>query len=254
MKLIILGTGTSQGIPIIGCPCQTCTSVDPRDKRTRTSAYLEWDGLKLLIDCGPDFRQQMLANGLQNLDAVLLTHEHNDHLIGLDDIRPINFLQGKDMPVFGLDRVIRELKLRFCYAFEEKPYPGVPRLTPLTIDQNEAFYIQNKKIIPIPVFHGDLEILGFRFGDMVYLTDVKSIPPTSLELIRNCKVLVINALRYQFHNTHLNLDEAVSFIREIRADRAFLTHLSHKFPPHGVFSGQLPEGVFAAYDGLTIYA
>jgi len=252
MKLSFLGTGTSQGIPIIGCPCANCNSIDPRDKRTRTAAYLEWDELHLLIDCGPDFRQQMLNNGLSKVDAVLLTHEHNDHLIGLDDVRPINYLQGKDMPVYGLERVIHELKLRFAYAFEDRPYPGVPKLTPVVIEKETDFFIQDKRIIPLTVFHGKLEILGFRFDDLVYLTDVKTIPKGSLEKISNCKILVISALRYQEHSTHLNLEEALEYIRIIRPERAFLTHLSHKFPPHNMFSGQLPENVYVAYDGLSV--
>lgn len=252
MKLTFLGTGTSQGIPIIGCPCVNCNSIDPRDKRTRTAAYIEWNDLHLLIDCGPDFRQQMLNNGLSKVDAVLLTHEHNDHLIGLDDVRPINYLQGKDMPVYGLERVIRELKLRFAYAFEDRPYPGVPKLTPKVIEKETDFFIQDKKIIPLTVFHGKLEILGFRFDDLVYLTDVKTIPELSLEKVKNCKILVISALRYQEHSTHLNLEEALEYIRIIRPERAFLTHLSHKFPPHNMFSGQLPENVYVAYDGLSV--
>lgn len=252
MKLTFLGTGTSQGIPIIGCRCVTCCSTDLRDKRTRTSAYLEWDGLHLLIDCGPDFRLQMLSNGLSMLDAVLLTHEHNDHLIGLDDVRPINFQKGQDMPVFGMDRVLQELKVRFAYAFDEHPYPGVPKLTPTTIESTEPFYIMDKKIIPIPVFHGDLEVVGFRFGDLVYLTDVKTIPEQSITKMKHCEVLVINSLRYKEHNTHLNLEEALEYIRIIQPERAFLTHLSHKFPPHNLFSGTLPGGVYPAFDGLKI--
>ena len=252
MKITFLGTGTSQGVPIIGCDCLTCRSVDPRDKRLRTSAIIEKEDKKVLIDCGPDFRQQMLNNAFEKLDGVLITHEHNDHVIGMDDLRPLNFRQKINMPIFGSERTLSELKIRFSYAFDEKPYPGAPRLSLIPVLPGEEFEIENILIKPFEVMHGQLPILGFRMENLCYITDAKSIPEKSMEAIENCKVLVINALRYHDHRTHFTLNEALEFIKEINPQKAYLTHLSHLLPPYQKLEKELPENVIAAYDGLQI--
>jgi len=252
MKLTFLGTGTSQGIPVIACGCSTCSSPDPRDKRLRTSAYLEVENSKLVFDCGPDFRQQMLNNGLDHVDAILMTHEHNDHIIGLDDLRPMNFRQGIDMPIYGLERTLDELKLRFAYAFEKRPYPGAPRFNLFPIEALKSFSFQDIDILPLDIHHGNLPILGFKIGSLCYITDAKTVPERSVEKIKNSKVLVINALRHRHHNTHFSLDEALAFIEKVNPERAYLTHLSHLFPPYEALKNELPKNVFVAYDGLSV--
>jgi phosphoribosyl 1,2-cyclic phosphate phosphodiesterase len=252
MKLTFLGTGTSQGIPVIGCNCRTCRSTDPRDKRLRTSAYLEVRGKAFSFDCGPDFRQQMLSNGFDHLDGILMTHEHNDHIIGLDDVRPLNFRQRMNMPIYGLERTLNELKTRFAYAFAANPYPGAPRFELIPIAPLEPFTASGIDVMPLEILHGDLPILGFRIGNLCYITDAKTIPPRSFDIIKKCKVLVINALRHHEHNTHLNLDEALAFIEKVQPERAFLIHLSHHFPPFTTLERELPANVFLAYDGLSV--
>lgn len=252
MKFIFLGTGTSQGIPVIGCDCPVCRSTDSRDRRLRTSGMLQTESGHFLFDCGPDFRQQMLKNGLDQVDAILLTHEHNDHIIGLDDVRPINFRQKRHMPIYGLPRTLEELKTRFAYAFEERPYPGAPRLDLIPARADESILINGLSILPLEIFHGDLPILGFRIGSFCYVTDAKTVPQNSVERMKGCDTLVINALRLQGHPTHFSLDEALEFIRLIRPHRAYLTHLSHAFPVHELLEKTLPENVFAAYDGLVV--
>ena len=252
MRFTFLGTGTSQGIPVIGCGCAACRSTDPKDKRLRTSGYLQHEGKSLLFDCGPDFRQQMLQNGFDRLDGILLTHEHNDHIIGLDDVRPLNFRQKIHMPIYGLKRTLDELETRFAYAFETRPYPGAPRLELFPIQANEPFHLNGLKILPLEILHGDLPVLGFRIGGFCYITDAKSIPEVSFQQIQGCHTLVVNALRFHQHNTHFSFEEALAFIEEIRPKRAYLTHLSHIFPPHEILSKQLPQNVFIGYDGLSV--
>jgi len=252
MKICFLGTGTSQGIPVIGCDCPTCTSNDPKDTRLRTAGYVEQDETSFLIDCGPDFRQQMLQNKIKRLDAVLISHEHNDHVIGIDDLRPLNFNQKMDMPIYGNKRVLDELKFRFAYAFAERPYPGVPRLNLMSVKAYDSFNINELQVESLEIMHGKLPILGFKTEDLVYITDAKTVPEKTIEKIRKCKVLVINALRYKEHNTHFSLQEALDFIKLIEPERAYLTHLSHHFPPAAQLEKELPTNVFIAYDGLWV--
>lgn len=251
MKLTLLGTGTSQGVPVIGCRCEVCTSTDPRDKRLRSSALLSDQHSNILIDCGPDLRQQMLRNHTEHLEAILLTHEHNDHVIGLDDVRPFNFASGKPLDVYGLPRVLGELKKRFDYVFGE-PIPGLPRIELRPIQRNESFEIQGVQVQSIGVEHGNLPILGFRFSDIAYLTDVKSLKPDSLERLAGVRHLVINALHHRPHPAHLNLQEALALIEKIAPHHAWLTHLSHHFGLFKDYETRLPQNVGLAYDGLQI--
>ncbi|MEM9821065.1 MAG: MBL fold metallo-hydrolase [Bacteroidota bacterium] len=252
MKITLLGTGTSQGVPVIGCTCEVCRSEDPRDKRLRTAALIQIDNTHILIDAGPDLRQQMLRYHVDRLDAILLTHEHNDHIIGMDDVRPFNFRSRKNMPIYAVTRVQKALKKRFAYAFDENPYPGAPRLELKDIWPAQDFWINNIKISPIEVLHGRLSVLGFRFGAFTYITDAKTISTESLEQIRGTEVLVLNALHHQTHHSHLNLEEALALAQTIGARTTYLTHISHWMGKHEVIDAQLPPGIHLAYDGLEI--
>lgn len=251
MKLTLLGTGTSQGVPVIGCDCHVCLSNDPRDKRLRTAALLRQEDTNILIDTGPDLRQQMLRAGVRHLDAILLTHEHNDHVIGLDDVRPFNFRSGHPMSVYALPRVAADVQRRFAYIFGE-PIPGLPRVELHTIDANDSFCIGGVGVQTIGILHGRLPILGFRFGAIAYLTDVKSLEPEELAKLAGTRYLVINALRQRPHPTHLNLEEALAIIEKIGPEKAWITHISHEMGRTDELAGQLPPGVFAGYDGLEI--
>ncbi|MEN2282685.1 MBL fold metallo-hydrolase [Algoriphagus sp. SE2] len=251
MKVTFLGTGTSQGVPVIGCTCQVCKSLDFRNKRFRSSIHFELDDLSLVVDTGPDFRSQMLRAGIQHLDGVLFTHEHKDHTAGLDDIRPFNFKQQKDMPVFGRINVLEQIKREFAYVFSSKKYPGVPQVEPVEIS-DKPFSIQGVEIIPIPVLHYKLPVLGFRIGDFTYITDTNFIPDASMKLIEGSKVLVLNALQKTSHISHFTLDEAVSKAKEIGAEKTYLTHISHKLGLHDEVENELPEGISLAYDGLQV--
>ncbi|MFZ4545545.1 MAG: MBL fold metallo-hydrolase [Saprospiraceae bacterium] len=250
MKITLLGTGTSQGVPVIGCDCPVCRSTDSKDKRLRVSLLVENEGSALVVDVGPDFRQQMLRAKVKKLDAVLLTHEHNDHIVGLDDIRPFNFRQLCDMPIYCMKRVLNDLKIRFAYTFAESRYPGVPRFDWQIIDQNSDFWVDNIKVRSIGLLHGSLDILGFRFGDIAYCTDVKSVVELEKEKLKNLKVLIIGALHHEPHHAHMNLEEALLFIREIQPEQSYLTHISHHMGKTA--DVQLPAKVAFAYDGLTI--
>ena len=252
MIVTILGTGTSQGVPVIGCACRVCTSTDPRDQRLRTSALVAHNGKHVQIDTGPDFRQQMLRAAPPYVDAILYTHEHADHTAGLDDVRPFNFMHRRDMPLYALERVGDELRSRFSYAFAERPYPGAPMLDLHHIAAGEYFTAAGIEWEAIPVLHGQLPILGFRTGNFVYLTDVKTLTPEALEQVAGCDTLVINALHHHPHRTHLNLDESLRLIDRIAPRRAYLTHLSHNLGLHAEVERTLPPGVFVAFDGLRI--
>ncbi len=251
MTITFLGTGTSQGIPVIGCTCEVCKSLNYQDKRFRTSIHISVDGKSLVVDTGPDFRQQMLRENISTLDAVLYTHEHKDHTAGLDDIRPFNFRQKKDMPVYGRQQVIDQLKVEFAYAFKEKKYPGVPQILTNVIE-NEIFHIGDTSIEPIEVLHYQLPVFGFRIKDFTYVTDASSISNTEMDKMRNSKVLVLNALQRESHISHFTLDEALEIIRELKPQKAYLIHISHKLGLHKEISKELPEGVELAYDGLKI--
>ncbi len=252
MKLTFLGTGTSQGIPIIGSTHPVCLSEDEKDKRLRVSALIHVDDQTYLIDCGPDFRQQMLRAKPEKIDAILFTHEHSDHVLGLDDIRPFVYKQGQ-LPIYAQNRVIKALKQRFEYVFEEdNKYFGRPAVVVNEIT-DAPFLVNGKhKVIPINVDHNGLPILGFRINEIAYITDAKKINEEELDKLYDLDVLVINALRLKEHPSHFTLDEALAFIEKVQPKKAYLTHLSHHLGFHEEVSKQLPENVFLAYDNLTV--
>jgi phosphoribosyl 1,2-cyclic phosphate phosphodiesterase len=252
LKVYFLGTGTSQGIPVIGSDHPVCKSTDSKDKRLRVSVWLSWEDYSFVLDCGPDFRQQMLASNCQKVDGILFTHEHADHTAGIDDIRPFNFRQGP-LPFFAHSRVIQNLKKRFDYVFETvNKYPGAPSVTTQEVVNNIPFAIGNKMVTPIDVLHGDLQVFGYRVEDFAYLTDVKTIQESEIEKIKGLKVLVINALREEPHQTHFNLKEALDFITLVQPEKTYLTHISHLLGFHEEVQKKLPENVFLAYDNLEI--
>lgn len=252
MKVYFLGTGTSQGIPVIGSDHFVCLSEDLKDKRLRVSVWIYDEDFSIVIDCGPDFRQQMLASKCRHIDGLLFTHEHADHTAGLDDIRPFYFKQG-DIPVYAHQRVLKNLAKRFDYIFEkENKYPGAPSVLPIEIVNNQNFQIKQHEIIPINAMHGNLQVFGFRIKNFVYLTDVKTIDASELEKLKNIEVLVINALRFEPHHTHFNIEEAINFINLVQPKKAYLTHISHILGLHEEVQKQLPENVFLAHDNLEI--
>ena len=252
LVLTFLGTGTSQGVPIIACDCGVCKSENTKDKRLRTSAYLQTANLDLIIDSGPDFRYQVLRADIKKLDAILFTHEHRDHIAGLDDVRSFNYIQKKAMPIYGNDQVIHRLKKEFDYVFESN-YPGVPQLEIHQIDKS-PFKIDDLEIIPIEVLHHKLPVLGFRIHDLTYITDANSIPDPEIDKIIGTKTLVINALQRDDHLSHFTLDEALLMIERLKPQKAYLTHISHKMGFHDEVSKELPANVYLAYDGLSIEA
>lgn len=252
IRLTFLGTGTSQGIPIIGSTHPVCLSPDSRDKRLRTSALIQYNNCSIVIDCGPDFRQQMLSNPIDRLDAVLFTHEHADHTHGLDDLRPFYFKQGA-LDIYALPRVHDSLKERFPYVFvEENRYPGAPELRRHSIEKNQAFELGGKTINPIEAHHNKITVLGFQIEGLVYLTDVKTMEEDQIEQIKGCEVLVINALRLDPHPSHLNLEEALAFAAEIGAGATYFTHISHLLGFHAEVQQQLPKNVFLAIDNMVV--
>ncbi|MBC5841031.1 MAG: MBL fold metallo-hydrolase [Flavobacteriaceae bacterium] len=252
MKVYFLGTGTSQGIPIIGSKHPVCLSTNFKDKRLRVSIMISWDNYTFVVDCGPDFRQQMLASKCEKVDGIIFTHEHADHTAGIDDIRPFNFRQG-EIPVYAHSRVIDNLKKRFDYVFETiNKYPGAPSVKTIEVVNNVPFEIGSKIAIPINVMHGNLQVFGYRVDNFAYLTDVKTIDSAEIKKLMGLDVLVINALREEPHNTHFNLEEALEFIALVKPKKAYLTHISHLLGFHEEVQKQLPPNVFLAYDNLEI--
>jgi len=251
LKITFLGTGTSQGIPIIGSDHPVCLSDNPKDKRLRVSVLVEWDDYTFVVDCGPDFRQQMLKAQVTKIDGIIFTHEHADHTMGLDDIRPFFFRQG-DIPLYAHERVFKALEKRFDYIFTTKvKYPGVPSVLKTEI-QNAPFIVGNLDVIPIDGLHHKLQVFGFRFKDFAYLTDMKTIKSKEIEKLKGLDVLVVNALREEPHMSHFNLEEALEFINRVNPKRAYLTHISHLMGFHNDVQQKLPENVFLAYDNLQI--
>lgn len=252
MKLFFLGTGTSQGIPVIGSDHPVCLSNDLRDKRLRVSVWIKTKNESIVIDCGPDFRQQMLRSKCENLDAILFTHEHSDHTAGLDDIRPFCLKFGATK-IFCEQRVHNSLKKRFDYIFEtENRYPGSPAVDVSEIENNFPFFIGGTKIIPVRAWHGSLPVFGFRINDFAYLTDIKLIEKQEIDKLKGVKTLVVNALKHSEHHSHFSLNEALDFVNLIGPDEAYLTHISHYLGFHEDVEKTLPKNVFLAFDNLEL--
>ena len=251
MIVTFLGTGGSQGVPVIACQCAVCKSNDLKDKRLRTSVLIQIDDQNFIIDAGPDFRQQALREEMTSLEAIIFTHQHKDHTGGLDGVRAFNFIQKRTMPIFGTQRVINHLKKEFYYAFAENKYPGTPELDIHEI-HNEAFTINGVELLPIEGFHHKLPVFGYRIGDFTYITDVKYIPPKELRKVKGSKVIVLNALRKEEHLSHFSLSEAINLVYKLAPEKAYFTHLSHSMGKHEEVSADLPENIFLAFDGLKI--
>lgn len=252
LTITFLGTGTSQGIPVIGSSHPVCLSNDFKDKRLRVSVMIAWGNYQFVIDCGPDFRQQMLRENVSFINGVLLTHEHNDHVAGIDDIRPFNFRQG-ELAFYAEKRVFEALKQRFSYVFETvNKYPGAPTIKEVEISKEHTFELGGKTIIPVEAMHANLPVLGFRIDDFAYMTDVKTIDDTEKLKLKGLKVLVINALREKHHESHLNIKEALELIKELQPKTTYFTHISHLMGFHEEVEAKLPKHVHLAYDTLKI--
>ncbi|PKR81661.1 MBL fold metallo-hydrolase [Brumimicrobium salinarum] len=248
----VLGSGTSQGVPVIGCNCEVCRSNNQKDKRLRSSILFSWNNQNYVIDSGPDFRQQMLREDITSLRAVIYTHEHKDHVAGMDDVRAFNFIEKRDMELFCTEAVATTLRREFHYAFGENLYPGVPRVKINLID-NAPFQLPDGPIItPILGYHYKMPVFGYRIGDFAYMTDVKTIPIDELRKLEGVKTLILDCLREEPHISHLNLEEALDIINYLKPDKTYLTHISHFFGTHEGISKKLPNSVRPAYDGLRI--
>lgn len=252
MKVTFLGTGTSQGVPIIGCRCYVCTSSDAKDKRLRSSVLVQTQGKNIVVDSGPDFRQQMLNTGIQRLDALLLTHAHKDHIAGLDDIRGFNFVQKEAIDVYCTRHVEDQLRIEFAYIFAEHRYPGIPELNLHTIHNDVVFEAAGVLVVPIEVLHYKLPVMGFVFDRFAYITDANYISPKELEKLKGCHTLVLNALRQEEHISHFTLQQAIDLVNFIKPERAYFTHISHQMGLHEEVNKTLPPNMFLAYDQLSI--
>jgi len=250
---LFLGTGSSHGIPVLRCPCDVCASDDPKDCRMRSSLWLRYGPMSILIDTGPDLRQQLLRYPILSIDAVLLTHEHNDHIVGLDDLRPYNYFQDEPLGLYGTLEVKNALYQRFSYIFGSNPYPGALKIDFHQIHPNDTFWLSGYPIIPIQVWHGNMQVLGFRMGGFAYITDAKIIPEVSMSKLQGLDVLVLNALHFSTHPLHLNIEEALAVIERLRPGRTYFTHISHFMGKHNNINKLLPPGVELAYDGLEIF-
>lgn len=252
MKITFLGTGTSQGVPLIGCNCAVCTSADKHDNRLRSSVFIETPEANIVIDTGPDFRYQMLRAKVTKLDAIIFTHSHKDHVAGLDDVRAFNYHQQRAMEVYATEATQEALKREFSYVFQDHKYPGIPDINLHTITGDTAFNINGLTITPIKVLHYKLEVLGFRIGDFTYITDANYIAPEEMEKAKGSKVLVLNALRHQDHISHYTLAQAIDVATAIKAENTYFTHISHQLGLHADIGKTLPPGMHLAYDGLTV--
>ena len=251
MKLTFLGTGTSQGVPVIACRCRVCASADPRDSRLRTSALLKTDGKNILIDIGPDFRQQMLRHRVDHLEAILITHAHRDHVGGLDDIRSFNYVQHRKMDIFLNAEARHAIERDYRYIFVPHEYPGLPEAELHTVDST-PFTAAGVEVTPICAMHKDLPVLGYRIGDLAYITDANYIGQSEMDKLKGVRLLVVNALRKEKHFSHFCLPEALDVIRTVAPERAYLTHMSHEMGLHAEVQRELPDGVFLAYDNLEV--
>lgn len=252
MKITFLGTGTSQGVPVIACACSVCSSKNPKDQRLRTSVKIEINNKTIVIDSGPDFRQQMLRSQTKRLDALLFTHEHKDHIAGMDDIRAFNFVSKKAVNIYATERVQLALKREFSYVFSDEKYPGIPEVKLHTINKHSSFEVEGIPITPIEVFHYYLPVLGFKIGSFCYITDANRIAPEELNKIKNVDILVLNALRRESHISHFTLEQAIEISKKTGAKQTYFTHLSHQMGLHESVNKELPEGFTIAHDGLEI--
>lgn len=251
MKVVFLGTGTSQGIPVVACTCKVCQSHDSKDKRLRSSILIQLNNINIVIDSGPDFRYQMIREKIMHLEAIIFTHEHKDHTGGLDDIRSYNYLSQKPMDVYAEIRVQEALKREYSYIFEDFKYPGVPEIKLHTINENQ-FKIQDITITPIRLYHHRLPILGFRIANFAYLTDIKSIPQSEKQKLLGCKYLVVSGLRKENHISHFSIQEAIELIHEIKPEKGYITHISHQLGFHEDIQKELPQNIFLSFDRLTL--
>jgi len=254
MKIRLLGTGTSQGVPVIACECKVCKSTNSKDKRLRTSALIEWEDNRYIIDTGPDFRQQMLLAEVKSINGIFYTHEHADHTAGLDDIRPLYFKNKKPIPIYGHPRVLEELKKRYEYIFTNvNRYPGAPKVMPFAPKAYRSYFIGGKEVIPLIIHHGSLEIYGYKIDQMAYITDAKTLPDETKNLIKDLDLLIINALHHKPHKMHMNLEESLSLIKELNPKKAILIHISHHMGLYDEINRILPPNVLLGYDGMEIY-